>query len=47
MTYKAAFGFADILKVAAPIVVASSIGNHRWGAALLALLFGGTFPPYR
>ena len=41
--YGAAFGFADILKVAAPIVVANSFGNRRWGAALLALLLWGTF----
>ena len=41
--YGAAFGFADILKVAAPIVVANSFGNRRWGAALLALLVWGTF----
>ena len=41
--YGAAFGFADILKVAAPIVVANSFGNRRWGATLLALLLWGTF----
>src|SRR5262245_40384633 len=41
--YGAAFGFADILKVAAPIVVANSFGNRRWGAALLALFLWGTF----
>ena len=41
--YGAAFGFADILKVAAPIVVANSFGNRKWGAALLALLLWGTF----
>src|SRR5215510_9039478 len=41
--YGAAFGFADILKVAAPIVVANSFGNRRWGAALLALFLRGTF----
>ena len=41
--YGAAFGFADILKVAAPIVVATSLGNRRWGAALLALFVWGTF----
>jgi hypothetical protein len=41
--YGAAFGFADIVKVAAPIVVANSFGNRRWGAALLALLLWGTF----
>ena len=41
--YGTAFGFADILKVAAPIVVANSFGNRRWGAALFALLLWGTF----
>jgi hypothetical protein len=41
--YGAAFGFADILKVAAPIVVANSFGNRKWGAALFALLVWGTF----
>ena len=41
--YGAAFGFADILKVAAPLVVANSFGNRRWGAALLALLLWATF----
>ena len=40
--YGAAFGFADILKVAAPIVVANSFGHRKWGAALLALLVWGT-----
>ena len=41
--YGAAFGFADILKVAAPIVIANSFGNRRWVAALLALFLWGTF----
>src|SRR5262245_50134658 len=41
--YGFAFGFADILKVAAPIVVANSFQNRRWGAALLALFLWGTF----
>ena len=41
--YGAAFGFADILKVAAPIVVANSFGNRRWGAELLGLIVWGTF----
>jgi hypothetical protein len=41
--YGAAFGFADISKVAAPIVVANSFGNRRWGAALVALFLWGTF----
>src|SRR5262245_3181072 len=41
--YGAAFGFADILKVAAPLIVANSFGNRRWGAALLALILWGTF----
>jgi hypothetical protein len=40
--YGAAFGFADILKVAAPFVVARSY-NHKWGAAILGLLVWGTF----
>jgi len=38
-----AFGFADILTVAAPIVVANSFGNRGWGAALIALFLWGTF----
>ena len=41
--YGAAFGFADILKVAAPIVVAKSFGNRKWGAAVVGLLVWGTF----
>ena len=41
--YGAAFGFADILKVAAPIVVAKSLGNRNWGAAVVGLLLWGTF----
>src|SRR5262245_2838611 len=41
--YGFAFGFADILKVAAPIVVANSFGNRRWGAALVCLIVWGTF----
>jgi hypothetical protein len=41
--YGAAFGFADILKVAAPIVVARSLGNRKWGAAAVGLLVWGTF----
>jgi hypothetical protein len=41
--YGAAFGFADVLKVAAPIVAANSFGNRRWGAALLGLILWGTF----
>src|SRR5262245_20990633 len=41
--YGAAFGFADILKVAAPIVVANSVGNRRMGAALLGVIVWGTF----
>jgi len=45
--YGAAIGFADILKVAAPIVVASGIGNHKWGAATLGLLVWGTFTSAR
>jgi hypothetical protein len=41
--YGAAFGFADILKVAAPIVVAKSLGNRNWGAAVVGVLLWGTF----
>src|SRR5262245_54634038 len=41
--YGAAFGFADILKVAAPLIVANSFGNRRWCAALLGLIAWGTF----
>ena len=41
--YGAAFGFADILKVAAPIVAARSFANRKWGAALLGLVVWGTF----
>ena len=41
--YGAAFGFADILKVAAPFVVAKSLNRRKWGAAILALLVWGTF----
>ena len=41
--YGAAFGFADILKVAAPIGAARSFGNRKWGAAFLGLVVWGTF----
>jgi hypothetical protein len=41
--YGAAFGFADILKVAAPIVAARSFADRNWGAALLGLVVWGTF----
>jgi hypothetical protein len=41
--YGAAFGFADILKVAAPIVAAGTFAKRKWGATLLALLLWGTF----
>jgi len=41
--YGAAFGFADILKVAAPVVIAKSIGYRRWGTATLGVLVWGTF----
>jgi hypothetical protein len=41
--YGAAFGFADILKVAAPIVAAGTFAKRKWGATLLALLVWGTF----
>jgi hypothetical protein len=41
--YGAAFGFADILKVTAPVVAAGTFANRKWGATLLALLVWGTF----
>jgi hypothetical protein len=41
--YGAAFAFADVLKVAAPIVIAKSFANQKWGAATLGLLVWGTF----
>src|SRR5256885_13285475 len=41
--YGAAFGFADILKVAAPFGVAKSVRNRKWGAAMLGVLLWGTF----
>jgi hypothetical protein len=41
--YGAAFGFVDILKVAAPVVAARSFGNRKWGTAFLGLLVWGTF----
>jgi len=41
--YGAAFAFADILKVAAPIVIAKSIVDRKWGAAALGVLVWGTF----
>jgi hypothetical protein len=41
--YGAAFGFADILKVAAPIGAARSFRNRKWGAAFLCLVVWGTF----
>jgi hypothetical protein len=41
--YGAAFGFADILKVAAPIGAARCFGNRKWGAAFLSLVVWGTF----
>ena len=41
--YGAAFAFADVLKVAAPIVIAKSIGQRQWGAATLGVLVWGTF----
>ena len=41
--YGAAFAFADILKVVAPIVVAKSIVDRKWGAAALGVLVWGTF----
>ena len=45
--YGAAFGFADILKVAAPIVVARSLGNRNWGAAFSACSCGEPSPSVR
>jgi hypothetical protein len=41
--YGAAFGFADILKMAAPIVAARSFADRKRGAALLGLFLWGTF----
>jgi hypothetical protein len=41
--YGAAFGFADVLKVAAPIVVAKSLSNRKWGAVVVGVLVWGTF----
>jgi hypothetical protein len=41
--YGGAFGFADVLKVAAPLLVAKSIGHREWGAATVGLLIWGTF----
>ena len=41
--YGAVFAFADILKVAAPIVAARSFSNRNWGVALLGLVLWGTF----
>jgi hypothetical protein len=41
--YGAAFAFADVLKVAAPIVVARSLANRNWAAATMGLLVWGTF----
>jgi hypothetical protein len=41
--YGAAFGFADILKMAAPIVAARSFADRKRGTALLGLLLWGTF----
>jgi hypothetical protein len=41
--YGAAFGFADILKVAAPTVAARSFADRKRGAALLGLFLWGTF----
>jgi hypothetical protein len=41
--YGAAFAFADVLKVAAPIVIAKSIRQRQWGAATLGVLVWGTF----
>ena len=41
--YGAAFGFADILKVAAPIVVARSVSSRNWAIAVAGVLVWGTF----
>jgi len=41
--YGGAFGFADILKTAAPIAARRSFASRNWGAALIALLVWGTF----
>jgi hypothetical protein len=42
-SYGAAFAFADVLKVAVPIVVAKSFVHRRWAAAVVGLLVWGTF----
>ena len=41
--YGAAFGFADILKVAAPIVVARNLNSRNWAIAVAGVLVWGTF----
>src|SRR5262245_59517113 len=41
--YGAAFAFADILKVAAPILIARSLANRKWGTASIGMLVWGTF----
>jgi len=41
--YGAAFGFADVLKVATPIVIARSVSQRQWGAVALGVLVWGTF----
>src|SRR6478672_9201405 len=41
--YGAAFGLADILKVAAPIAAAGSFARRNWAAGLVAILVWGTF----
>src|SRR6478736_5127685 len=41
--YGAAFGLADILKVAAPIAAAGSFARRNWMGGLVAILVWGTF----
>ena len=41
--YGAAFGFADVLKVAAPLVITRSLGNRNWATTVVSVLVWGTF----
>ena len=43
LAYGAAFAFADVLKVAVPIVVAKSVADRRWTVAVVGLFVWGTF----
>jgi hypothetical protein len=44
--YGAAFGFAGVLKVAAPVVAAQSFANRQWGAGFVAAFLWVTFAVY-